>query len=424
MIGVVAGPDSASERWLGEVGLPDATVIDPATVPNHCSLIVWLWNPAGVDAQRSEISRLLGCLEGMLQRRGTHLAPILVVNLGASGDGKMVLQRALRRFYARRLNGAVPRPLWNTSQCVLNGREATKDVILERGRHLRYAVTRWRKQLQRQAVRSLTAGIGFVTAYVLMILASIPWHASATAKPQPRPVLDWTAFEWRQHLDECRRLLERINSQPWTQLDGATRAQFTQYLRWLPVSLDVLQQRPATRQSNAFVVEIQSLLGRMEGHVKRWTNGPLPRLPVPNYPLPMMLPLPDVLVAGHRQRVREELLDNVFDPRLGTTELHRLASQFWIDERSHTRDLIRLTMSRTADPSAQLTELVQLLRERLKMRGASRVHAPPRKLAFLQELELALDWALKIQQQKSVTVATFTQPSTPSLVREALAGHP
>jgi len=434
LVGVIATAGIDADAWLRQSLLPEThawRLVDPLDLPRQVVMVVWLWNPDPTPEQRRTNLRLVvRCHDRLLRQRGNRLVPSLfVASPVVTSEGetwRFEVQRLLRRFYTRRLKRMAPPALTDVHQitiCDDSGR--TGERIANQGRMLLMDITRWRGRMRRQAAGCLKAALTFTAAYVLVLLLSFPWNPSQREQPRPRPLLDWTWAQWRQHLDACRALLDRVGDRPWRALDRDTQASYTQYLRWLPVSFDLLGQRAANRQTERYQAEIQFLLSRMEEQVSQWIALDVRKsLPPPFREWLALSPaLANFVHWNAKQRLSEELLDYVFDPRPGPSELRRLAEQFWIDDRGYLQSLLHLALTRTNSPEEKLTAVVRILREQFKEREVSRVHAPNRKLAYLQELEQAIDWAMALQRsRKAVTMEDFNALSAPSLIRGA-AGH-
>ncbi|MFT3883513.1 MAG: hypothetical protein QM703_28160 [Gemmatales bacterium] len=422
-IGIIAGHGVDAAVWREHTQLPatyDWRIIETTSSvsPHDLSGFVWLWKPSlPVEQHNAERVGLQEWVRSILGHRENHLIPIVLAAVEplselneeakeqALGWLKSV-QAMLKKTYHKELQGWVPAALTDQSRVMLQADRP------DSGQHLADAITRlrttivhWQARIRRQAERCLAVGLMLIGLYVTLLLMTIPWKPREQVTARTMNPVSWTHQEWNYHLKDCRNLLTSVEGRPFEKLTPAEQARFTEHLRWLPISLDWLQQKRATREVIRLRSQVSELLSVMEGMVEAWTTTPAASL----------------VEQVALQATSRQLLDGVFEPRPPPTTLHQAAKRYWVNERAITVQLLKGILSQKTALPIRLAEVNTALLKSIEQAESCRVHAPELKNAWLQELNTSQAWLEKLLAKPAVSISIeeLRKEDTPTLLREA-----
>jgi hypothetical protein len=422
-IGVIAGHGVESATWRDHTQLPvdyDWRIIETTSTvsPHDLSGFVWLWKPSlpaeQYDAERAGLQEWVCSILG---HRENQLIPIVLAAVEplhelndeakeqALGWLKSV-QAMLKKTYHQQLQGWVPTALTDQSRVMLQADRP------DSGQHLADAITRlrttivlWQGRIRRQAERCLAVGLVLIGLYVTLLLMTIPWKPREQVIARTMNPVSWTHNEWNYHLKDCHKLLQSVEGRPFEKLTPAEQARFTEHLRWLPISLDWLQQKRSTREVIRLRGQVSELLSTMEGLIDAWTTTPATSL----------------VEQAALQATSRQLLDGVFEPRPPPTTLHQAAQRYWVNERAITVQILKGILSQETSLLVRLAEVRVTLQKGILKTEYYRVHAPELKNAWLQELNTSQAWLEKLlaKPAASITIEELRKEDTPTLLREA-----
>jgi len=422
-IGIIAGHGIDAAAWRKHTQLPEAydwRIIETTSTvsPHDLSGFVWLWKPSlPVEQQNAERAGLKEWVRSILGHRANHLIPIVVAAVEPLSDLNdetreqalgwlKSVQTMLKKTYHQELQGWVPAALTDQSRVML---QADRPHL---GQHLADAITRlrttivlWQTRIRRQAERCLAVGLVLIGLYVTLLLMTIPWKPREQVTARTMNPVSWTHNEWNYHLKDCRNLLQSVEGRPFEKLTPAEQARFTEHLRWLPISLDWLQQKRSTREVIRLRGQVSELLSTMEGLIDIWTTTPAASL----------------VEQAALQVTSRQLLDGVFEPRPPPTTLHQAAKRHWVNERAITVQLLRGILSQKAPLPIRLAEVNTAVQKCIEQAESCRVHAPELKNAWLQELNTSQAWLEKLlaKPAASIIIEELRKDDTPTLIRAA-----
>ena len=421
-IAVVAGHGVDPAAWLAQAQLPPAydwhVVLDTSKVDiEQLAGVLWLWQPhVAQELLQAERESLLAWCRNVIRRRQNELLPFMVVATHPldqlpEEERLIALQWLkttvflIKQVYRHELKGWTPASLIDPSRLTLQVNNP------DAGRHLADLFQRqnagikvWKLRVRRRAERCLAVGIILVAAYLVILLATIPWTPSTpTINRQAVPV-SWSRAEWQYHITDCRQLLQSLNGRSFEKLSPAEQQRFTEHLRWLPISNDVLQQKRPTSEVVRLRQQVHDLLQQMETLVNAWTSA-APASPVDAA----------VQLANARQ-----LLDGVFEPRQPPTVLHQAARRYWVGERAATVQALQLHWQNQQPLPQKLHLLAGAIRERTQHADSCRVHAPELKTAWLAELSTSIAWLESRLATTTTAIDPTKEDALPSLLREVM----
>lgn len=417
-VGLLAGHGVDVTAWQQRVTLPATCRWQVMQPDNSVSLLdldalVWLWNPTlPPEPLQAERTSVRGWLQAALRTRKNQLIPFLLVATAPiptsssdpaspEPDWTTGTIQALKGIYRQELQSWVPASLVDSKRMAMQVDTQAGGVELsERVSTLRTTIHLWQRRQHRQAERCLAVGLILTALYVVLLLITVPWTTATAKPPRLAAPLSWSRSDWQYHLTDCQQLLQTSQGKPFEQLTVPEQERFTEHLRWLPISADLLEQRRPTKEVMRLRSQVQQLLNQMEGQVERWTNVS------PTSPLEQ----------AALQATRQQILNGVFEPRRPPTVLHQAAERYWLSERTLTLRSIQDILTQSQTVQIKLTELLILLRNRLTLVEASRVHAPELKAAWLQELTSCIAWIEKAQAS-GASESLLQQDSAPLLLR-------
>lgn len=421
-VGLLAGHSVDAVAWCEQVHLPEIYRWQILKQGNEVSLLdldawVWLWNPAlPVEQLAADKSCIKQWVQSTLRTRQNRLIPMLIVATAPiPGQDQETPPPALewlqstaamlKQGYHQELKGWMPKGLTDYSAITLQAVNAEDGKTLcERLGKLQAGITHWTGRIQRQAERCLAVGLVLTVIYLTLLLITIPWKASEPKPPKPADPLNWSRSDWQYHLTDCRQLLDSMQGRSFEKLTVPEQQRFTEHLRWLPISHDLLEQRRPTKEVLKLRGQVDTLLSQMEQLVDSWTK----------------TPATSPVEQAAQQSLTQQLLESVFEPRRPPTVLHQAAQRYWLGERAMTLHQVKETLAQPRPLQIKLAEVLLLLRGKLTQAENSRVHAPELKTAWLQELSASITWIEQAQAQAGgVKAEALQSESTPTLLREA-----
>jgi hypothetical protein len=392
--GILAGHGVDAQAWRQAALLPEGPRWISLQQQSEISLIdldglVWLWQPRLSEEQRAdEQKHFLRWAQALVKARQNRLVPIILVAVEPVStlpedhrhDAMHWLaetNQQLRHIYQRELQGWAPPALVDISRVTLetSGSEAGRRVTdaMER---LSTTIILWQRQTHRRAAQCLAAALLLTGLYLSMLISTLFWKGSPVKADQRRDVVRWSPTEWQYHTSDCRQLLEQLQGRGYEQLSVPEQQRFTEHLRWLPISNDVLEQRRPTKEIQRWRSEVQGLLTQMETQLEKW----LPE------------PAGSVTERVAQQTRARHLLEGVFEPRRPPTVLHRQAARYWQGERSLLVEQLRAIHLASTERAAARYAMLNQLKERLSVVEQCRVHSPELQTALLQEIQSSIAW--------------------------------
>lgn len=422
-IALIAGHGVDAQAWLKQVELPatfDWQIISGDSVVNIHDLsgLIWLWQPR-TDAAllRSEKDSLTQWCRSIVRSRQNNLMPIMVCAtdtlLNLDEESKTICMKWLksvhfmiRNTYRHLLRGWVPAALVDASRITLQASTPESGQhLVELLQRLMTTTTLWKQRIERQAERCLAVGLVLVAVYVAILLITFPWTPRQPQEKRLSEPVSWSRTEWQYHIKDCQQLMQALGGRTFDKLSPTEQQRFTEHLRWLPISHDLLMQMRSTKEVIRTRGQVHELLQQMEALVDAWTAS----TPVA------------VLDQVAQQAVTRQLLDGVFEPRQPPTMLHQVARRYWLGERTATVNSIKAIWAQNIPLQQKLTEMAASLKERTAQTENCRVHAPELKTAWLQELSAMQSWLESaITMPATITPEELKKETTPGLLREVV----
>ncbi len=421
-IGIVAGHGVDVSSWLAVTQLPDSYDWYPIADSTKLSVhdldgLLWLWKPGlSSDVMQAERNCLKQWCTSIVRSRNHQLMPIMVVATGSLQEldeqskqqharWLSSIEKMIRQTYRQEIRGWAPASLVDPSRILIQAKSP------EEGRRLvdlldrqRTSLALWQRRIHRQGERCLASGLALTTLYVSLLLLTVPWKASAKPAIRTTEPQAWAKADWQTHIKDCRALLQEVDSLPLEKLSAVQLQRINENLRWLPISLDLLQQKRSSREVIRLRGQVQELLQTMEGRIERWSQFE-----------------PGISVDAIQKHVSiQTILDGVFDPRLPPTTLHQVSQQFWVRQRAITLSWLKSLIFLDSAHPVMLSDLLSYCNQRRNTDELVRIHAPELKAAYLQELNVAIDWLEKAKSKpSSITRDDFANEAAPSLIRDA-----
>lgn len=392
--GILAGQSVDGDTWMQNAALPAGPRWITLQQPGDYSLIdldglAWLWQPRQNEEQlQQERLLFLPWARALIQARQNHLAPIILVaveplNELPEDDRQRAIEwlqgttQQLKQLYRRELSGWVPAGLVDVSRITLqaNGPEAGQRVADALSR-LGTTVSLWKQKVHRQAERCLAAGLVLTLLYLSMLISTIFWKGKPAGTQRNQELVRWSPAEWQQHVSDCKLLLKQLHNRGYEQVSVEEQQRFNEHLRWLPISLDVLEQRRPTKEVQRWRNEVQTLLTQMETQLESWTK----------------TSASTVMDRVSEQTRARQLLEGVFEPRRPPTVLHRAAAQYWQGERALLLAQLQAIVQGGTSRATMDGSLLSVVKEKYARLEPCRVHAPEMQTALLQELQSCIAW--------------------------------
>jgi hypothetical protein len=398
-LGIIAPSDIDVTAWLEQCQLSQQFSAEwkhlqtPAEADASLEGIVWLWNQT--TSSQEEQHRWQQYLSALA--RLPQAIPIIIVATGeVSTEGKEELKKLVSILRQRLMcdrQGWAPVEFVDRSRITLQVSDAAGGQrLLEQFTELQKSSSRWHEKSKQQAERCFTVGVILAAAYFSLLFTTMHWKPSRAMNRSADP-LAWVKADWEFHLSDAQQLLKTIGQRSLAELTVPEMQRFNEHLRWLPVSLDLLKQRRATKENLRFRTGVEQLLTTMESLVTNWTKTPQTNL---------------LELTAEQLRV-QQLLDGVFEPRQPPSVIHQATQRFWLQERALT--LLQLK----GLPNRSNGAMLSIVQQRLIACDNARIHAPELKAAWQQELTSVTQTLEKAVAQPQYK---WSEATLPALLKE------